>query len=131
MVELVEYVAVGRRKEAVARVRLRPGTGDIKINKRGFKDYFPRENHRIVVMQPFEEVKATGKFDILATIDGGGVTGQAEALRHGISRALIKADENLRKNLKKGSFLTRDSRAKERKKYGQKRARKRFQFSKR
>lgn len=126
-----EYIAVGRRKESVARVRLRPGKGDIKVNKRGFEDYFPRETHRIVVMQPMDKTGTMGKFDIVATIDGGGISGQAGALRHGIARALIKSDENLRLTLKKNGFLTRDPRAKERKKYGQKRARKHFQFSKR
>jgi small subunit ribosomal protein S9 len=126
-----EYIAIGRRKESVARVRLRPGKGDIKVNKRGFEDYFPRETHRIVVMQPMDRTGTMGKFDIVATIDGGGISGQAGALRHGIARALIKSDENLRLTLKKNGFLTRDPRAKERKKYGQKRARKHFQFSKR
>ncbi|MBD3426326.1 MAG: 30S ribosomal protein S9 [Candidatus Omnitrophica bacterium] len=131
METLAEYVAVGRRKESVARVRLRPGNGKIKINKRDFKDYFPRETHRLVVMQPMEKTSTQDKFDIIATLDGGGISGQAGALRHGISRALVKSDENLRLTLKKEGFLTRDPRAKERKKYGQKRARKHFQFSKR
>jgi small subunit ribosomal protein S9 len=131
MAVAVEYIAIGRRKESVARVRLRPGTGKIKVNKRGFEDYFPRETHRIIVMQPIEKTGMTGKYDILATLDGGGMSGQAGALRHGIARALVKSDESLKIVLKKGGFLTRDPRAKERKKYGQKRARKRFQFSKR
>ncbi|MGB2601233.1 MAG: 30S ribosomal protein S9 [Candidatus Omnitrophota bacterium] len=131
METLTEYIAVGRRKESVARVRLRPGSGNIKVNKRGFEDYFPRETDRIVVMQPMEKTGTMDKFDIIATIDGGGISGQAGALRHGIARALIESDENLRLALKKDGFLTRDPRAKERKKYGQKRARKHFQFSKR
>jgi len=126
-----EYIALGRRKEAVARVRLRPGSGKVKINKRGLSDFFPRETHQIIVMQPIKAAGVENKFDILATIDGGGISGQAGALRHGIARALLKTDGNLRPALKKAGFLTRDPRAKERKKYGRKRARKRFQFSKR
>jgi len=131
MTELVEYVAVGRRKESVARVRLRPGKGKIRVNKRGFEDFFPRETHRIVITNPMKVANVTAKFDVLATIAGGGISGQAGALRHGIARALLKSDESLRIALKKAGFLTRDPRAKERKKYGQKRARKNFQFSKR
>ncbi len=131
MQDSVEYIAVGRRKESVARVRLRPGSGKIKINKRDFKDFFPRETHRIIVLQPMEATGTLNKFDIVATLSGGGISGQAGALKHGISRALLKSDENLRLTLKKSGFLTRDPRAKERKKYGQKRARKSFQFSKR
>ena len=126
-----EYVAVGRRKEAVARVRLRPGTGVFKINKREIEDFFPRETHRRDVNLPFKTAGVVNKFDIIATIKGGGISGQAGALRHGITRALIKSDENLRTALKAAGFVTRDPRAKERKKYGQKRARKNFQFSKR
>ncbi len=125
------FTATGRRKESVARVRLRVGTGKIKANKREFEDYFPRETLRILVGQPFQVTGTTGKYDVFATLDGGGVSGQAGALRHGISRALLKVDENLRTALKQAGFLTRDPRAKERKKYGQKRARKNFQFSKR
>jgi small subunit ribosomal protein S9 len=125
------FTATGRRKESVARVRLRVGTGKIKANKREFEDYFPRETLRILVGQPFQVTGTTGKYDVFATLDGGGVSGQAGALRHGISRALLKVDENLRTALKRAGFLTRDPRAKERKKYGQKRARKNFQFSKR
>ncbi|RKY42827.1 MAG: 30S ribosomal protein S9 [Candidatus Makaraimicrobium thalassicum] len=131
MKEPIEYVAVGRRKESIARVRLRPGSGKIKVNKRTFEDYFRRETHRIIVLQPMEVAGVMNKFDILATLSGGGTSGQAGALKHGISRALLKCDENLRLTLKKAGFLTRDPRAKERKKYGQKRARKSFQFSKR
>lgn len=131
MEKLTEYIAVGRRKEAVARVRLRSGRGEVRINKRSFEDFFPRETQRIVVLQPMAKTKALNKFDIFATVSGGGISGQAGALRHGISRALLKTDEDLRLVLKKAGFLTRDPRAKERKKYGQKRARKSFQFSKR
>lgn len=129
--EMVEYIAVGRRKESIARVRLRPGEGKVRVNKRDFEDFFPRETHRITILRPMKVAGQENKFDILATVSGGGISGQAGALRHGISRALIKADENLRLALKKAGFLTRDPRAKERKKYGQKRARKHFQFSKR
>lgn len=131
MAESVEYVAVGRRKESVARVRLRPGNGKIKVNRRNFENYFPSELHRLNVSKPLKVTGATNKYDILATVSGGGISGQAGALRHGIARALLKSDDNLRLSLKKAGFLTRDPRAKERKKYGQKRARKNFQFSKR
>ncbi|MFH1847309.1 MAG: 30S ribosomal protein S9 [Candidatus Omnitrophota bacterium] len=131
MAEITEFIAVGRRKEAVARVRLRPGKGTIKVNKRNFEEFFPRETHRIVVLRPLKEVALAGRFDVLANICGGGISGQAGAMRHAIARALVKSDETLRIALKKAGFLTRDPRAKERKKYGQKRARKKFQFSKR
>ncbi|MDP8258601.1 MAG: 30S ribosomal protein S9 [Candidatus Aadella gelida] len=131
MEKMVEYVTVGRRKESVARVRLRPGTGKLKLNKRDFEDYFPRETHRIMVLSPFNISGTIGKFDVVATLSGGGSTGQAGALKHGITRALVEADESFKMALKKAGFLTRDPRAKERKKYGQKRARKQFQFSKR
>ncbi|MDP8298707.1 MAG: 30S ribosomal protein S9 [Candidatus Tantalella remota] len=129
--ENTEHIAVGRRKESVARVRLRSGSGTITVNKRTFEDYFPRETHRIVVKQPMDITSTSEKFDVIATLSGGGIGGQAGALRHGISRALLKSDDTLRIMLKKAGFLTRDPRAKERKKYGQKRARKKFQFSKR
>lgn len=128
---VTEYVVVGRRKESVARVRLRPGTGKIKVNGREFEEYFPRETHRIQVLRPLETVGALKKFDVLALLSGGGSSGQAGALKHGIARALILSDGDLRTVLKRNGFLTRDPRAKERKKYGQKRARKNFQFSKR
>lgn len=131
MAPIVEYVAVGRRKEAVARVRLRPGSGKFKINGRGLQDYFPRETHRIAVLNPFKVTSTMDKFDIMASIDGGGPSGQAGALRHGISRALLEFEADLRKSLKAAGFLTRDPRVKERKKYGKKRARRSFQFSKR
>jgi len=125
------YIAVGRRKESIARVRLCSGTGTITVNKRAFDEYFPRETHRIVVKRPLEITGSIGKFDVFANITGGGESGQAGALRHGIARALLKVDVGQRITLKKDGLLTRDPRAKERKKYGQKRARKHFQFSKR
>ncbi|MBU1656693.1 MAG: 30S ribosomal protein S9, partial [Candidatus Omnitrophica bacterium] len=111
--------------------RLCSGTGTITVNKRAFDEYFPRETHRIIVIRPLEITGSTGKFDVFANISGGGESGQAGALRHGIARALLKVDEGQRTTLKKDGLLTRDPRAKERKKYGQKRARKHFQFSKR
>ena len=125
------YRATGRRKRSVARIFLVPGQGMIRVNKRTFEDYFNRETHRLIILQPFQVTQTTGKFDVMANVAGGGVTGQALAVRLGISRALILSDETLRKALKAGGFLTRDARRKERKKYGQKRARKRFQYSKR
>ncbi|MFH1305934.1 MAG: 30S ribosomal protein S9 [Candidatus Omnitrophota bacterium] len=131
MAKLVEYVAVGRRKESTARVRMRSGKGRIKVNKREFEEFFPRETHRISVLLPLEVTGNLSKFDVKATVAGGGQSGQAGALRHGIARALLKVDVDTRGALKKAGFLTRDPRAKERKKYGKKRARKSFQFSKR
>jgi small subunit ribosomal protein S9 len=131
MSELLEYIAVGRRKESSARVRLRPGTGVVKVNRRKFENYFTRETHRITSLKPLEITGMQDKYDVIANIDGGGMTGQAGALRHGIARALVVMDEGMRVTLKKAGFLTRDPRAKERKKPGQKRARKNFQFSKR
>ena len=127
-----EYAAVGRRKTSHARVRLLlPGKGRIVVNKRPFENYFTREVHRLIIRQPLKIVKLVDDFDIFVNTSGGGVTGQAEATRHGISRALVKYDETLKSLLKKNGFMTRDPRAKERKKYGRKRARKRFQYSKR
>lgn len=126
-----KFQATGRRKRAVARVFLSQGHGKIKINNKTFENYFVRETHRLIIVQPFSVTNTTGKFDVMARIAGGGMTGQAEALRHGISRALLLVDITNRATLKSGGFLTRDSRRKERKKYGQKRARKRFQYSKR
>jgi len=123
--------AIGRRKESTVRVYLREGTGKIRVNKRSFENYFPRETHRLVINQPIKTANFENKLDIFATINGGGVSGQAQALRHGISRAIIKLDGTKRSSLKKEGFLTRDPREKERKKYGRKRARKRFQYSKR
>jgi small subunit ribosomal protein S9 len=123
--------ATGKRKTAIARIRMQPGTGTITVNGRGFEDYFPREALRMVIAQPFEAVNGVGRYDVIAKIGGGGLSGQADALRHGISRALQTYDEGNRGALKKKGFLTRDPRKKERKKYGQKGARARFQFSKR
>jgi small subunit ribosomal protein S9 len=131
MDEAKQITATGRRKEAVARVILRAGSGKISVNKRSLEDYFPRETDRIIVLQPLEVAKLKDKFDILANIRGGGITGQAGALRHGISRAMVMADSNLKTILRKAGFLSRDPRMKERKKYGQKGARKRFQWTKR
>jgi len=126
-----KFLATGRRKRATARVWLYEGDGKITVNKRAFEEYFNRETHRLVIMQPFVATDSVGKFSMRITVVGGGCTGQAVAVRHGISRALVKADEAFKATLKAGGFLTRDSRRKERKKYGQKRARKRFQYSKR
>ncbi len=131
MSEIVKYNAVGRRKEAVARVRLSPGKGDITINKRPLGKYFLRETDRIILQQPLILTNNTTKFDIVANVNGGGLTGQAGAVRHGISRALLLADPGLKDLLRKATYLTRDPRMKERKKYGQKGARKRFQWTKR
>ncbi len=131
MGNIVEYAAIGRRKEAVARVRMRPGAGKMHINGRTLDAYFPRETHRITILQPLKLTGTLGKFDVFAILCGGGPTGQAGALRHGISRALLKIDEGMRKGLKAEGLLTRDPRSKERKKYGRKRARKSFQYSKR
>jgi len=125
------YSAVGRRKTSIARVQMKPGKGDFVVNKKTLEQYFPRPTLRMVVRQPLELTGTLGKFDVKALIDGGGPTGQAGALRHGISRALVKIDSDLRPRLKKEGFLTRDPREKERQKYGQKGARARFQFSKR
>jgi small subunit ribosomal protein S9 len=128
---MVQYLGTGRRKRAVARVFLRPGTGEIKVNNRAFENYFPTEGARAVVRQALAATETTDKFDLLILADGGGVAGQAGAARLGISRALVEFNVELRPRLKKLGFLTRDPRAHERKKYGQKGARKRFQFSKR
>jgi len=124
-------MATGRRKESIARVRIMPGGGKITVNKRPFGEYFTRESHRLIIMQPLELAKLVDKLDVFAKCEGGGTSGQAGALRHGISRALVKMDENLRTAIKKAGFLVRDSRMRERKKYGRKRARRRFQFTKR
>lgn len=127
----VEYSAVGRRKKAIARVRLVPGEGKIVINGRDIDNYFGMETLKMTVRQPLELVKLSTPMDIIIKVTGGGLTGQAGAIRHGISRALCKADPELRSELKKAGFLTRDSRMKERKKYGLKAARRAPQFSKR
>ena len=130
--QALTYYGTGRRKTAVARVHLRPGHGEMKLNDRNLDEYFGgHEPLKLLVRQPFAVTETSDKFDVLATIDGGGVAAQAGALRHGISRALCLFDIELRKTLKKAGFLTRDARIKERKKYGQKGARRRFQFSKR
>ena len=131
MAERVEYIAVGRRKEAIARVRLMPGKGDIIVNKTPCDQYFTRETDQLIIKQPLQATNILNKFDIFANIRGGGLAGQAGALRHGISRALVLAQPEAKDVLRKQGFLTRDPRMKERKKYGQKGARKRFQWTKR
>lgn len=123
--------ATGKRKTAVARVRLVPGTGNVVVNGRPVDEYFPRDALRGIVAQPMIATNVAGRYDVYANLGGGGVTGQATALRHGIARALEKLDPSQRTTLKKAGYLTRDSRKKERKKYGQRGARARFQFSKR
>ncbi len=125
------FMATGRRKTAVARVTLEPGSGSIVVNKRPLEDYFPRHDLRQMLQEPLEAVSGMGQFDLHVTVHGGGIAGQAGATRHGLARALEKWNPELRAALKRGGFLTRDSRIKERKKYGQKGARARFQFSKR
>ncbi|WP_291569720.1 30S ribosomal protein S9 [Clostridium sp. UBA4548] len=127
----VQYYGTGRRKKSVARVRLVPGEGKVVINKRDSETYFGLETLRVIVNQPLVLTGTKDKFDVLVNVHGGGYTGQAGAIRHGISRALLRADENLRPELKKAGFLTRDPRMKERKKYGLKKARRASQFSKR
>lgn len=127
----IQYYGTGRRKTSTARVYLRPGAGDIKINSRAFDEYFPNEALRMIIRQPLSLTDTMGKFDILVNVDGGGTAGQAGAVRHGITRALLEFNADLRPTLKKAGLVTRDPRKKERKKYGQKGARKRFQFSKR
>ena len=127
----VQYYGTGRRKKSVARVRLVPGDGKIIINNRSIDDYFGLETLKVIVRQPLVLTSTDSKFDVLCNVVGGGFTGQAGAIRHGISRALVKADEELRPALKKAGFLTRDPRMKERKKYGLKKARRAPQFSKR
>ncbi len=124
-------LGTGRRKEAVARVRLVPGSGKIVVNGRPGEDYFPTLTLQTIVRQPLQAMNVGGRFDILVSVTGGGISGQAGAVRHGIARALVVGDETLRPGLRKEGFLTRDSRMKERKKYGRKRARKGFQYSKR
>ena len=131
MAELVQYRATGRRKRAVARVILRPGEGKVVVNRQAAEAYFPSEALRAEVQQPLVATELAGKFDIWVNARGGGIHGQAGATRLGIARALVLFNPELRPRLRQGGFLTRDPRAKERKKYGQKGARKRFQFSKR
>ena len=127
----VQYYGTGRRKDSVARVYLRPGKGNIVVNKRPVEDYFGRETLKMVLRQPLELTDSTDNFDIFINVHGGGLSGQAGAIRHGISRALLLALEDSRDVLKKAGMLTRDSRKVERKKYGQPGARKKYQFSKR
>lgn len=127
----IQYYGTGRRKTSVARVYLRPGNGDIKVNRRTFETYFPNETLQMIIRQPLRLTETVGKFDILVNVDGGGSAGQAGAVRHGITRALLEYNPDFRSSLKKAGLVTRDPRKKERKKYGQKGARKRFQFSKR
>jgi small subunit ribosomal protein S9 len=125
------FHANGKRKTAVARVWMRPGKGEIVINKRSFEEYLPREADRETVLQPLKLTGTADKYDLLVNVRGGGTSGQAGAIRHGISRALLELNADLREDLKKEGFLTRDSRMKERKKYGQRGARARYQYSKR
>lgn len=127
----VQYYGTGKRKSATARVFLSPGEGKITINKRPFDQYFKMHSQRALILQPLLVTDSLNKFDIYVTIDGGGFSGQAGAVRHGIARALLQFNPELRARLKRAGLLTRDPRVKERKKYGQKGARKRFQFSKR
>ena len=131
MAEMVQFYGTGRRKTSVARVFLRPGQGRITINRRPFEDYFPRETLRLIVTQPLELTATTSQLDAKVNVKGGGLSGQAGAVRHGIARALLEFNVELRPQLKRAGMLTRDPRMKERKKYGQPGARKRFQFSKR
>ena len=127
----VQYYGTGRRKTSTARVYLRPGTGNVQVNGRPFETYFFDELHRMIIRQPLQLCETMDKFDILVSVKGGGITGQAGAVRHGLSRALLESNADFRPALKKAGFLTRDPRMVERKKYGQPGARKRFQFSKR
>jgi small subunit ribosomal protein S9 len=129
--KIVQYLGTGRRKTAVARVFLRPGTGDFTVNGRALESYFPTEASRGAVKQALLATETADKFDVLILAHGGGITGQASAVRLGLSRALVEFNSELRPRLKKLGYLTRDARKRERKKYGQKGARKRFQFSKR
>ncbi len=129
--ETLNFSAVGRRKEATARVRLAKGSGLIQVNKKELKVFFGRPTLRMLVMQPLEAVNLNQKVDIIANVRGGGLAGQAGAIRHAISRCLVQYDQTLKSLLRKGDYLTRDPRMKERKKYGRRGARRRFQFSKR
>ena len=127
----IQYYGTGRRKTSTARVYLRPGAGTIMVNKREFNTYFPNETLQMIIRQPLSLTETVDKFDILVNVEGGGPAGQAGAVRHGITRALMEFNADLRPTLKKAGLITRDPRQKERKKYGQKGARARFQFSKR
>ena len=125
------FSATGRRKNAVARVRMKAGSGQIQVNARTLEEYFPRKTSQMIIRQPLELTQTAAQFDILVNVQGGGISGQADAVRHGITRALLVINPGLRPTLKKAGFITRDSRIKERKKYGQPGARARFQYSKR
>jgi small subunit ribosomal protein S9 len=127
----IRYYETGKRKSAVARVWLMPGSGKMSVNKQPLESYFPLDTQQGMIQEPFVLTDTVGQFDALITVRGGGISGQAGAIRHGISKALLQVDPTLRTTLKQQGFLTRDPRVKERKKYGQKKARKRFQFSKR
>ena len=127
----IQYYGTGRRKSATARVYLRPGAGEVKVNHKAFDRYFPNETLRMIIRQPLQLTETTNKFDLVINVAGGGPAGQAGAIRHGITRALLEYNADLRPTLKHAGLVTRDPRIKERKKYGQKGARKRFQFSKR
>ena len=127
----IQYYGTGRRKTSTARVYLRPGTGEVRVNRKTFEQYFPNQALRMIIRQPLNLTDTANKFDIVVNVAGGGPAGQAGAVRHGITRALMEFNADLRPALKDAGLVTRDPRAKERKKYGQKGARKRFQFSKR
>lgn len=129
--KVVQFCATGRRKQSIARVRLVPGNGQVTINNKPMEEYFGLGTLRLIVNQPLELTNTTDKYDVLVNVHGGGLSGQAGAIKHGIARALVKADENLKADIKKAGFLTRDARVKERKKYGLKKARKAPQFRKR
>lgn len=131
MAESIRYYATGKRKSAIARVWLMPGNGKITVNRRTFEEYFPLETQKMLVQEPLKLTNTLGQYDALVTVQGGGVSGQANAVKHGLSKTLLSVDSTFRSVLKQAGFLTRDSRIKERKKYGQKKARKRFQYSKR
>lgn len=125
------FIGLGRRKTSIARLYLTPGEGKISVNKRDFENYFPRETLRMLILQPVEATGNIGKFDIMVNVIGGGKSGQAGAVRHGVARALLALNQDYRKPLNKGGFLTRDSREVERKKYGHRKARRKSQYSKR
>ncbi len=127
----IQYYGTGRRKTSTARVYLRPGGGNFQVNRKTFESYFPNETLRMIIRQPLQLTETANKFDVVVNVKGGGPSGQAGAIRHGITRALIEYNGDLRPTLKQAGLITRDPRIKERKKYGQKGARKRFQFSKR
>jgi small subunit ribosomal protein S9 len=131
MAVLDRFYGTGRRKTSVARVWIKPGSGRFLVNRRPFEEYFPRETLRMIILQPLQVTNTAGQFDVIIRVGGGGPTGQAGAVRHGLSRAIARFDEKLRSPLKKAGLLTRDPRMRERKKYGQPGARQKFQYSKR